>query len=794
MADFREQLQTVLGSAYTIERELAGGGMARVFVATDTALGRRVVVKVLLPEASGAVSVERFRREIQLAARLQHPHIVPLLSAGEAGALLYYTMPFVVGQTLRAQLARDGALPITSAVRVMRDVTSALAHAHRHGVVHRDVKPENILIGEDGDALVADFGVAKALAAATAGGDGAAEGGALTSIGFALGTPAYMAPEQALGDATTDHRADLYALGVVAYEALAGSHPFAGRPAQALVAAHATESPEPLSRRRASVPPALTTLVMRLLSKHPADRPASADAVLTELESIATSSGGAAVTSPPGSRRRAAFVGAAATVLIVAIGAAWALRHRAPSPVQPAAGVALPRQQSVAVLPLVNAGGDTADAYFAAGMTDEVTGALARVPGLRVASRSAAALVGARQPLDVRDAGRRLDVGAVLAGRVRRQGTQLRLAVELVDVADGRTLWSETYAREGKDAFRMQDEIARAIAAALRVRLAGGERPAGQGTASVEAHDLVLRARYLTNLYTAPSLRRAIALYEQALALDSTYAAAWSGRGEAWIRLADDFVPASEAVPHIRTSVARALALDPTLADAHSQHASLLGYYDRNYRDAEREFTRALTLDSTLSGASADYANILTATGRADSGAAVLRRALRIDPLSPYLAFWAPRNLLYAGKLADAHAACAVAGDVSAELGHRCRIDLLFADARYAALLDTLRSEPAPSVRTHAYLAAALSRLGRQAEARREAALVEADAREHYLDERVPAQMYAVMGEPDRAIAWLERGFTSNAAILAYMNVDNLLAPLRTDPRFQAMLRRAALR
>jgi len=789
MTGLREQLQTVLGGAYAIERELAGGGMAHVFVAVETTLGRRVVVKVLPPEASGAVSAERFRREVQLAARLQHPHIVPLLSADEAGGLLYYTMPYVVGETLRARLARDGALPIPAVVRVARDVARVLSHAHRSGVVHRDIKPENILIGEDGDALVADFGIAKALAAATAGGPGP-----LTSVGFALGTPAYMAPEQALGDPATDHRADLYALGVVLYEAVAGSHPFAGRTAQALVAAHAAEAPEPLSRRRATVPPDLAALVMGLLAKDPADRPPSADAVLAQLEGVATASG-ASRAAGPRPRRRAAIVGTAAVLLVLAGGGAvFILRPGAPAPDSQAPGAAAVRQKSVAVLPLVNAGGDTADAYFAAGMTDEVTNALARVPGLRVASRSAASLIDTRQPVDVRDAGRRLNVGAVLAGRVRRQGTQFRLAVELVDVADGAQLWSETYARDGRDAFRMQDEIARAIAAALRIRFAAGARPAGPGTDNVVAHDHVMRARHLTNLYTEASLRRAAALYAQALALDSTYADAWSGLGEAWMRLADDFVPAREALPHIRTAVARSLALDSTLADAHSQYASLLGYYDRNYPAADREYARALALDSTLSGASADYANILTATGQPDSAAAVLRRALRIDPLSPYLAYWAPLNFIQAGRLADARAACVLAGDVSVGHGHRCRTQLLFADGRYAALVDTLRGEPDPSPVTHAHLAAALARLGRPAEARSEAALVEAAAaRAQHLDERVPAQMYAVMGDADRAVAWLERAFASNAAILAYMNVDPRLAPLRPDPRFQSMLRRAGL-
>ena len=291
-ADFREQLQKALGSAYTTERELGGGGMSRVFLATETTLGRKVVVKVLPPDLTAELSVERFRREIQVAAQLQNPHIVPLLSAGEGNGLLYYTMPYVEGESLRIRLARDGELPLATAVQVMRDVAKALAYAHRHGVVHRDIKPENILFSE-GEALVADFGVAKALSASTAGGQAG-----LTSVGLALGTPAYMAPEQAAADSSVDARADLYALGAVTYEMLTGSALFPGRSPQALIVAHTTETPEAIERRRPNIPAPLAALVMRLLAKRPADRPQSADDVLREIEAMGVV-GGTGMTAVP---------------------------------------------------------------------------------------------------------------------------------------------------------------------------------------------------------------------------------------------------------------------------------------------------------------------------------------------------------------------------------------------------------------------------------------------------------------------------------------------------------------
>jgi len=287
--DLRDQLQKTLGDAYTLDRELGGGGMSHVFVATESALGRQIVVKVLPSETASAVSIDRFKREIQVAAKLQHPHIVPLFTAGETEGLPFYTMPFVKGESLRARLAKSGELSVNDTVHILRDLASALAYAHGEGVVHRDIKPENVILS-GGVAVVTDFGVAKAVDTARTAGGNAKTG--LTSLGVALGTPAYMSPEQATADPHVDHRADIYAFGCVAYEMLAGSSPFAGRPPQQLLAAHVIETPEPLLKRRGAVPNALAALVMKCLEKRAGDRPQSADELISALDSIATPSGG----------------------------------------------------------------------------------------------------------------------------------------------------------------------------------------------------------------------------------------------------------------------------------------------------------------------------------------------------------------------------------------------------------------------------------------------------------------------------------------------------------------------
>jgi serine/threonine-protein kinase len=332
--DLREHLQSCVGTAYQLERELGGGGMSRVFVARETALGRQVVLKVLTPELARGVSVERFRREILLAAKLQHPHIVPLLSAGQAGDLPYFAMPFVVGETLRMRIARHGELPISEAVRLLRHVASALAYAHEQGVVHRDIKPENVLLSS-GVTVVTDFGVAKALtssvetAIASPAGGGSFTPTTLTSLGLALGTPAYMAPEQATADPSMDHRVDIYAFGVLAYEALTGQPPFSGRSPQALLAAQVTEQPEPVERRRPAVPEPLGWMVMRCLEKHPADRPQSAHEIVLVLDALSTPSVGSLPTVQARvrsrtdmrrtRRRRQAAVAAAVTAGLAAL-------------------------------------------------------------------------------------------------------------------------------------------------------------------------------------------------------------------------------------------------------------------------------------------------------------------------------------------------------------------------------------------------------------------------------------------------------------------------------------------
>jgi serine/threonine-protein kinase len=590
-ADLRPQLQAALGTAYIVERELGGGGMSRVFVATDARLGRRVVVKVLSPELVASVSAERFEREIRLAARLQHPHIVPLLAAGDVEGIPYYTMPFVEGASLRERLSA-GPLPYAEAQSILRDVARALAYAHRQGIVHRDIKPENVLLAE-GVAMVADFGVARALSAATtlAGGD------VLTQVGMQIGTPAYMAPEQAAGDPDVDFRADLYAFGVMAYELLAGQHPFAGkRSMHALVAAHLTEQPQPLASHTREVAVPVSAIVMQCLGKDPVERPESASAIVRALDGVSTPN-----------------VMPTATPVVAG--------------------------PSIAVLPFTNMSGNPENEYFSDGITDDVIVALTPVKGLKVAARTSSFAFKGKNA-ELATIGRTLGVRTVLQGSVRHAGNRVRVTVQLMSV-DGVQLWSERYDRNLDDIFAIQDEIARGIVEQLQVTLGLKDATVplvARPTDDLEAYQLFLRGREAAYLRSPSSLRRAIEYFRQALARDSNYARAHVGLAEAYIGLGVyQYIPTIDADREARAALEAAERLRPDLALVHVLWGQLKLYLRPDWHEAGPHFERALAIDPNEPLAHAYVAFLNGMLGNLEVSKAAAARAVSADPLSLFI-------------------------------------------------------------------------------------------------------------------------------------------------------------
>ncbi|MEO8620622.1 MAG: protein kinase [bacterium] len=645
-----DQLTAALGPGYAIERELGGGGMSRVFVAFDEALQRRVAVKVLPEHLAAAVSVDRFKREILLSAGLQHPHIVGVLSAGEAAGLPFFVMPYVEGESLGTCIATKGALSVRETVSILKDVARALAYAHERGVVHRDIKPHNILLAA-GAATVTDFGVAKAISSARRSGANHAQDLTLTGTGTSLGTPLYMAPEQAAADPDVDHRADIYAFGITAYEMLSGRPPFAGMPPRALLAARMTQDPPALTSIRSDVPIALSELIMKCLRREPTDRPQSAAELLAMLDDPSVISG---IYIAPESRKPSlrAFrdwrVAAAAIVVVGALGTAVAVSRRPPVVTQVAQAVApAPAASSIVVVPLVSIGSDSGNAYLADGITNELAAALGRIPHVHVVSpsRAAAMLAAGRSPSDI---GKALNVALQLEGTVQREGKRLRVTARLVGVSDGVMRWSDMYERDATDLLTVQEGLARAITDA--VSSAVGAAPTALASSDSapldskanevagQAYDLYLRGRFQLGRRTAASLQQAITYFKQAIAKDASLAPAYSGLADAQGLLPlYTNAPAEPTLVAALKSADHAIALDTTLAEAWASRGVLQG---RNWKwiDAERDFRRAIALNARYAPAQQWLGELLLVTGRIPEATRALERAAQLDPSSPIIA------------------------------------------------------------------------------------------------------------------------------------------------------------
>ena len=620
-----ERLYDALGSTYHFERELGGGGMSRVFLARERALDRRVVIKVLPESLAEGLSVDRFRREILLAAGLQHPNIVPVIAAGDAGGLPWFVMPFVEGESLRARVTR-GPMLIPEAVAVLRDVGRALAYAHARGIIHRDIKPDNILL-TGGAAVVVDFGVAKAVADAGSP-TGAPAGRTLTRIGMSLGTPAYMAPEQVVADPAASQQVDLYALGITAFEMLTGRVPFAGGSLQEVMSAHLTQAPERLERARPGTPAALVSIVQQCLAKDPAQRPAGADAFLRLLDDPAVVSGAvpslAAMPVPArGGRRRPLALAGVGVAALVAAGTWWFVSRReaAPAPAP-----------MIAVLPLDLASADTSDAYLAQGIADEVLGALGRVPGIRVASRLATRTIAASST--PAEAARSTGVTLVLEGSVQRRGDRVRVTAQLADPITGATTWSETYDRPGHELYALQGEIAASVAAVVRADVVRDAPPGSAAPRDAVAYDEYLRGHFLLARRSPATIQEAITRFERAIARDPAFAPAHAELAQALAVLPLYTGGGTELLGRAQEAAQRALSLDSTLAPAHAA----LGYLHNaawRWGDGRRSLERAVAIDSSDATALQWLGENYLLTGRPDAARATFAAAARLDPSSP---------------------------------------------------------------------------------------------------------------------------------------------------------------
>jgi len=582
LAELLENVKTALESRYSIERELGRGGMATVYLAQDFRHGRSVAVKVLHHELASAVGADRFLREIKLAARLNHPHILPLFDSGDVGGFLFYVMPYVEGESLRDRMNREGQLTLEEALGIGRAVASALDYAHRNHIVHRDIKPENIMLNE-GEALVMDFGIAKAVS--MAGSD------TLTQTGMVIGTPAYVSPEQAAGEVEIDGRSDQYSLGCVLYEMLTGKRPFTGPTAQAVLTKRFTAPVPTLSDVLEGVPAEIDHALSKALSKDAAARFATSGEFGRALV--------APVVTTPTS-----------------------------TPVPEGAQVV----KSIAVLPFTNMSADVENEYFTDGMAEEIINALSKIKSLSVASRTSSFAYKGKTE-DIKEIGKKLEVSAVLEGSVRKMGNKIRISVQLISVANGYQLWSERYDREIEDVFAIQDEIAQNIVKALRVVLSEDEKRAIEKipTENVEAYDYYLRGRKFFHQHRRTSIEFARQMFTRAIEIDPEYALAHAGIADCCSILYMYFDARESNLKQADSASKKALQLDPDLAEAHSARG-LAFSLSKQYDAAVKEFEKAMALDPKLYEAPYFYGRACLAQGKWSEAAPLFERASALRP------------------------------------------------------------------------------------------------------------------------------------------------------------------
>lgn len=744
MRDPTEAIAETLGDRYHIRRELGRGGMATVYLAHDIRHDRDVALKVLRPELG--IGADRFLREIRVAAGLRHPHILPVHDSGKAGEFLFYVMPYVPGLSLQDRLDQERTLSPRDALVIGAEVAEALNHAHRQGVVHRDIKPANILL-EDGHAVVADFGIARA-----AGDSGDTR---LTQAGVVVGTPAYMSPEQTTGEEQIDGRSDIYSLGCVLFEALSGAPPFRGANAMAILSARLTAPAPRLRDVTQNVVPEIDEVIGRTLAVNPADRFSSASELAEVLRALASS---------PRTASHQALAG--------------------------------PVPASVAVLPFANMSADKENEYFADGITEEIINALAKLDGLRVASRTSAfAFKG--QDSDIRKIGDQLNVATVLEGSVRKAANRLRVTAQLINVRDGYHLWSERFDRDLDDVFAIQDEIAQAIASNLEVKLGRRSDPklVRAPTANLAAYNLFLEGRFHWNR-RGESMRRADQCFSQAVALDPQFSLAYAGLADThnllgWYRMESP----AQSFPRARAAAQNALAIDSALAEAYTSLGFVLMNYDWDWAGAGRAFERALALNPGYPTAHHWYSEFLMSQGRTHDAIEEARKAQDLDPLGLIIntvrgmAHYFDRD--FTAAVTECRRTLAMDqtfGPVMIWLGLSHIALGEFAEA--VRVFSEERRVSGAASATDAFRGIALARDGRTEDAERLLDELRERSRARYVSAFDLALLEFELGRIDRAVDEMQRAVDERSVWLVWAANDPLLDRLRADPRLSALLAR----
>ena len=787
-------------SHYRILEKLGGGGMGVVYRAEDTRLHRSVALK-FLPEKlfDDKTARERFEREAVAASALNHPHICTVHDIGEHEGQPFLVMEHLQGRPLKQRIGQR-PLPAQEILELGIQIADALDAAHAHGIVHRDIKPANIFVTERGQAKLLDFGLAKQT-------QGQAPVDSeeltlshredLTRAGAVLGTVAYMSPEQARGK-ELDARTDLFSFGAVLYEMATGVLPFGGRSTGEVLEAIFNWEPVAPVRLNWQAPVELERIIAKAMEKDRTLRYQSASEMRTDLQRLrrdttagqVTGASTAAAATAARLTRRGPWIGVGATLLVLGLGAAYWLGREA-KPAGPQAG-APAETASVAVLPFVDMSPGKDQEYFTDGLAEELLSVLAKIPELRVAARTSSFQFKGKTA-DIASIGKQLHVGAILEGSVRKAGSHVRITAQLVKVEDGFHLWSETYDRELDDIFAVQDDIARSVSSALKVRLLGEAAPSAASGGNAEAYTLHLQGKYFAARRGQEDLKRAVSYHEQALKIDPGSARAWVGLANAHIVQANyGYVPVDEGYHKAREEVEKALQLDPNLAEAYAMLGGIRMGYEWDWSGADAAFKRALDLEPGNAMVARGAAGLAATLGRFEEAILLSRRAIELDPLSleshSNLAVTAWR----AGRLDEAEAVLRKALELNPEFpsAHLMLGRVYLARSNPGAALEEMEREKGPLWRRYG-LALAYHALGRMKEA--DAAHGELLEKDKEIAAFQIAEVHAFRGERDKAFEWLGRAYAQRDGGLLWVKGDPLLKSLESDSRHTAFLKKMRL-
>ncbi len=792
-----EELTTgsTFAGRYQIIEELGRGGMGKVYKAHDTEIKEKVALKLLKPEiAADEKTIERFRNEIRLARKIVHKNVGRMYDLSKADGTYFITMEYVEGQDLRGLIRQSRQLTVGTTINIAKQVSEGLAEAHKLGVVHRDLKPCNIMIDKEGNVRIMDFGIARSLTAK-----------GITGAGVMIGTPEYMSPEQAEVK-EVDQRSDIYSLGVILYEMVTGRMPFEGETPLGIAMKHKNEIPKDPRELNTQTPEDISRLILRCMEKDKEKRYQSADELRSELinieKGIPTTEKVIPKRKPITSKEitvtfglKKLFIPALVAIALAIIGVIiWQL-----IPQKRVVSVA-PSKPSIAVLPFVDLSPQKDQEYLCDGLAEELINALSNIKDLRIVARTSAFSFKGKE-LDIRDIGEKLSAETVLEGSVRKSGNRLRITVQLINVEDGYQVWSERYEQTIEDVFTIQDEITMAIVEKLKVKLLGGEKAKlmKRHTENVEAYNLYLKGRFYWNKRVEEEVKKGISYFQQAIEKDPAYAAAYAGLADCYNVLGFySALPSTEAFPRAKAAALKAMEIDDTLAEAHTSLAYARLYYDWDWSDAEKEFKRATELNPAYPTAHHWYAEYLAAMGRLNEAIAEKKKACQLDPLSMVINTTVGWMFYFARQYDQAIEQIKKALEINPNfvpahfwLGQAFEQKGMFQEA--IAEFQKAITLSKGSTYTVAALAHAYAVAGERVEAQKLLDQLKKLSRRRYVSSYDIAEVHIGLGNKNLAFEWFQKAFDERARALIFLKVEPRLDIVRADPRFIALLKKMNL-